>query len=519
MRFSRAEPTSPPAATSGSASATAPAGIPYGTRIAQLGRDRGDEPALWFVPVGGAPVALSWRQLDQQSTQVAHWLARRGLACGHRVALALHNSPELVLAVLASFKLGAVPVPMRWDLPTWERQRVLACLEPALVVDEGDLPELRSSGDLPTDPLPERVPPESWGICSSGSTGTPKVIVRSVPGLYDPSVPVAAMVDAYRPLPRPQRIAVPAPIYHTNGFTTVTNLLGGEQVVLFERFDPARFVTCVAELAVTGFIAATPMLQRMARTAEFSTTEWPTRPWVQQGAAPIPGWLARTWIERVGPEQMFFSYGSTEALGVVGCRGDEWLAHPGTVGRGTGGAEVRILDDQLRDVPPGTVGQIFLRSPIGTVHRYLGDVPAVVRTSDGFATVGDLGWLDDDGFLYVADRRTDLIVSGGVNVYPAEVEAALSEHPAIADVVVVGLADPEWGRRVHAIVEPAAGVVLSADDVVAFARARLSGPKVPKSVEVVDRLPRTEAGKVNRSALVAAREAGAPPTTTGPDEG
>jgi bile acid-coenzyme A ligase len=502
-------PGEPPAAPAPSElpAAPTPGALAFSARLHQLGQDRAGAPALWFVPVEGEVTVLSWDELDARSTQVARWLSGRGLDQAQRVALALHNTPELVLSVLAAYQLGAVPVPMRWDLPEWERRRVLACLDPALVVTEDDLEAIRATGSLSTNPLPEAVSPESWGICSSGSTGSPKVIVRAVPGFYDPAVPVAAMVDAYRPLPRPQRIAVPAPLYHTNGFTAVTNLLGGEQVVLFERFQPDPFLSQVAALGVTGFIAATPLLQRMARSPEWQTVSLPPGLWVQQGAAPIPDWLARCWIDRVGAEQMFFSYGSTEAIGIVGCRGDEWLAHPGTVGRGTGGAEVRILDDEGRPVPTGEVGMIYLRSPTGGVHRYLGDVPPVPRTDDGFATVGDLGWLDDDGYLYVADRRDDLIVSGGVNVHPAEVEAALSEHPAIADVVVVGLADPEWGRRVHAIVEPRPGSELGPEEVVAFARSRLSGPKVPKSVELVDRLPRTEAGKLNRSALAAVRAA------------
>jgi bile acid-coenzyme A ligase len=158
-------------------------------------------------------------------------------------------------------------------------------------------------------------------------------------------------------------------------------------------------------------------------------------------------------------------------------------------------------------VPAGTVGEIYLKTPGGTVYGYLGDVPPLPATEDGFATAGDLGWADDDGYVYVADRRVDLIISGGANVFPAEVEAALSEHPAVDDVVVIGLADPEWGRRVHAVVQARGGV--TADDVIAWARARLAPYKVPKSVELVATLPRTEAGKVNRGLLVAERDAAA----------
>jgi ferredoxin len=145
--------------------------------------------------------------------------------------------------------------------------------------------------------------------------------------------------------------------------------------------------------------------------------------------------------------------------GLVICRGDEWLEHPGTLGRGFTDTEIRVLDADNRELPAGEVGAIYMRTPTGPAASYVGDdVTQTPRTDDGFVTVGDLGWVDDEGYLYMADRRTDMIVTGAVNVFPAEVEAALSEHPDIADVVVVGLRDPEWGRRVHAIVQPADAV-------------------------------------------------------------
>jgi len=138
--------------------------------------------------------------------------------------------------------------------------------------------------------------------------------------------------------------------------------------------------------------------------------------------------------------------------------------------------------------------------------EYVGVAPIPVN-ADGFATVGDLGWVDDDGYLYLADRRVDMIVSGGANVYPAEVESALSEHPEVADVVVIGLADEEWGHRVHAIVQPADPVApVAPDDLVAWSKERLSPYKVPKSIELVDAIPRSEAGKLNRATLIAERE-------------
>src|SRR3546814_15779201 len=149
------------------------------------------------------------------------------------------------------------------------------------------------------------------------------------------------------------------------------------------------------------------------------------------------------------------AYGSTEGLGLTVLNGTEWLAHEGSVGRGFLEAEIRILDDDGKDLPTGEIGHIFIRSPRYVGAVYLGEAPQLDMTPDGFGTVGDMGYLDDDGYLYLIDRRVDLIITGGANVFPAEVEAALIDHPKVADVVVVGLKDAEWGRRVHAIVEPA----------------------------------------------------------------
>ena len=191
------------------------------------------------------------------------------------------------------------------------------------------------------------------------------------------------------------------------------------------------------------------------------------------------------------------------------CRGDEYLAHPGTLGRGERyETEIKILDEDGKDLPAGEVGAIYMRTPAGPLATYKGkDVKPLELTDDGFATVGDLGWLDEEGWLFLADRRADMIVSGGANVYPAEVEAALSEHQGVADVVVIGLNDEEWGHRVHALVQLVDPEGLSEAEVIAYAKTRLAAYKVPKSVEFLDQIPRTEAMKVNRGALVAERTA------------
>jgi len=480
----------------------------YGARVRHLGAQRGDEVAVVFAAESGAETRTTWAELDARSTQVARALQHQGVGYGDRLAIALRNSPEHLFASFGGWKLGAVVVPQRWDLPEWERSRLLDVLRPRFVIDPATIGVVRSSTAEPVDPLPDVVPPCSRGLCSSGSTGTPKVIIIERPGLVDPAVISITMsiIESYAAVAHPQTVLVPGPLYHTNSFACTNHLMAGDAVVLMEKFDGARALELIERHRVHGFTAATTILQRMARAPEAGDRDLSSLAWVQQGAAVLPHWLARAWIAMVGAEHFFMSYGMSEGLGLCAIRGDEWLAHPGSVGRPWGGTLVRVVGEDGREVPAGTVGEIYLKTPGGTVYGYLGDVPPLPITDDGFATAGDLGWVDGDGYVYVVDRRVDLIITGGANVFPAEVEAALSEHPAIADVVVIGLPDPEWGRRVHAVVQ--AGGDIDADDVVAWARERLAPYKVPKSVEFVAALPRTEAGKVNRGRLVDARQPG-----------
>ena len=481
--------------------------VPYGTRLGQLADERGDERAVIFVGVDGAELTMGWRQLDTRSTQLAHVFAQQGLGVGDRLAMGLPNSLDSLLAGFAGWKLGATVVPVRWDLPEWERSRVLEVLDPVLTIGTDRLDLIRDSVSAPTTRLPEVIAPRASGVCSSGSTGTPKVILGNQPGVFLHSTNVTSMVvSEFGPMERPQLVLCPAPIYHTNGFTVFRTLLGGDQVVLLERFKAPLVLDLIERHRITGFIAATPMLQRLAQVPGFEDRDLSSLTWVQQGASPLPIWLGRQWIGLVGPEHFFLSYGASEGFGLVVCRGDQWLAHPGTLGRGMSDTEIAVLSETGERLPAGEVGGIYLRTPTGPTASYVGtDVKPMDTTKDGFTSVGDLGWLDDDGFLYMADRRVDMIVTGAANVFPAEVEAALSEHPGIADVVVVGLRDPEWGRRVHAIVQRS-DPTLDVAGVTSFARERLAPYKAPKTVEFVDAIPRSEAMKFNRAALVEERD-------------
>jgi bile acid-coenzyme A ligase len=485
---------------------TAPAPLPsFARRFVELAAEAPDAPAVTVVALDGSERVLTWTLLDQRANQVARALAARGVGLGDRVALGLQNSPELVLSIVAAWKLGAVPVPVRWDLPDWERRRVLEVVDAKVDLDADDLGWLEASRDGDGGALADATSPQTHGICSSGSTGTPKVIVIDKPAEFDATA-ITPFPEPWGHVARPQTVLVPAPLYHTNGFATLLNLLGGDHLVLLERFDAALVLDLVERHRVTTFTATPTMLQRIANVEGADQRDLSSIVWVLQGAAVIAPSLVHRWIDLVGAEHFYMAYGMTEGLGLTALRGDEWLTHPGSVGRGIRDTEVRILDEHGEAVPAGEIGEIYLRWPAGALYHYLGSARLLASTDDGFGSAGDLGWLDDDGFLHIADRRVDLIISGGANVYPAEVESALIEHPAVADVVVIGLSDPEWGRRVHAIVEPAdAAAPPTEAEIIAFAKDRLASYKAPKTVELVDQIPRSEATKVSRTALVEAR--------------
>jgi bile acid-coenzyme A ligase len=476
-----------------------------------LAEEHPDDVAVVFAAEDGTDTPILWRELEQRANQMTRYFEGRGADDGDMIVVALRNSPEHLFSVFGAWKLGMSVLPLRWDLPEWERDRLLAVANPKLVVAAWDnaapgtvsLEDIRATTDLPSTPLyPDRIPAYTRLIATSGATGTPKIVATPSPGIMEADEQMLQVMGSNAG----KTYLTTSPLYHVNGWAYAYNpLLQDCPIVLMERFDAARAVDLIEKYRVAFTVMVPTMLMRVARLDGVKDRDLSSLERIVYGGASIPEWVVRAWFELIPPEKFCFSYGGSEGHGLVMTTGDQWLLHPGTVGLPLNG-EVKILDEQGKELPTGEVGEIFMRmNDEQPRFRYIG-VPTPEGTPDGFGSFGDMGYVDEDGFVYIADRRRDMIVSGGANVYPAEVEAVISEHPGVLDVVVVGLPDPEWGHRVHAIIQPTDPAnPPDPDELRAHSKARLAAYKVPKDFEIVERIPRSAAGKVNRSALVEER--------------
>ena len=445
-------------------------------------------------------------ELDRRSNRLARAFAARGVGEGDLVCIALPNGIPFLEAAFAAWKLGAVPQPLSSRLPAAERDALVELANPRLVIGvpenahpgRGCLPEgFEPDASLSDAPLPDRTSPHGQAIASGGSTGRPKLIVDANPARFDPD-------SAHYGIDAGSVVLVPGPLFHTGPFLNAREaLLRGGQVVLMSRFDASEFLALVARHRVAWVNVVPTMLHRIwqlpedvKRAADLSSLVR-----VVTSGAPCAAWLMRAWIEWIGPERMFEAYGGTERIGGTLISGGEWLAHPGSVGKPTGGRKLRILDADGRELPPGEVGEVFMLPPggQGSTYRYVG---AASRARDGWESLGDMGYVDAEGFLYLVDRRTDMIVTGGENVYPAEVEAALDACSGVRSCAVIGLPDADLGQRIHAIVEGDAALEPALR---AQLGERLARYKLPRSFEFVATPLRDDAGKLRRSALRAER--------------
>lgn len=448
--------------------------------------------------------AVTFDELDRRARVRALALRQAGVGPNDLVTLALPNGATLYEFTFAAWKIGATPHVVSPRLPEREFRAIVETARPkALVASDPSLVALFNALDGRTPPTGDAIPvapspvARHWKAMSSGgSTGRPKVIVDHMPSIIDTSA--SSLSQPYCGV-----IVNPGPLYHNAPFAvTHRALFRGCTVVGMERFDAEKTLHLIQRHRANWICLVPTMMLRI----------WRLRPEVRDNfdlsslthvwhmAAPMPAWLKRAWIDWLGPSRIWELYAGTEAQGLTMISGDEWLAHPGSVGKPVR-STMRILDASGLDLPAGEIGEIYMRPETAdaTTYHYIGAQPKT--GPDGYESLGDFGWMDTDGYLYIADRRTDLILRGGANIYPAEVEAALMQHPSVDTAVVIGLPDDDLGARVHAIVRLAPGFEPNEQALRAFASGVLATYKTPASYEFVETELRDEAGKVRRSQL------------------
>jgi len=479
----------------------------FAQRIRSLADARPDAPA---VTIGGA--TTTYAELEHRSNRFARRMADLGVGVGDFVTVAEPNSVEFLLSVVACWKIGAVPQPVSARLPGRELEQIVELADSALVVgaDVGARHCLTAGAATDAETasfdrgrLLDAISPSWKAPTSGGSTGRPKLIVSGDPSIFtDNLVGLGAIIGAAEG----ETMVMPGPLYHNGPFIwSCLTILAGGHVALLPRFDAEETLRQVEAHRASAIYLVPTMMQRIWKLddeAKFSYDLSSLRIAFHL-AEPCPKWLKKEWIDWIGPNILFELYGGTEGQMFTVIDGNEWLEHHGSVGRPVMG-EIKICDEHGAEVGPGIEGEVWMRNPERDTptYRYIGDES---DPRNGWETLGDMGWIDADGYLYLGDRRKDMILVGGANVYPAEVEAAIGSHPEVLSSAVVGLPDEEKGNRIHAIVQRSPDSGMSEDELMRYLAERLVTYKLPRSIEWADESLRDDAGKVRRSALQAER--------------
>ncbi|MGY0499350.1 AMP-binding protein [Nocardia sp. FBN12] len=480
-------------------------------------------------------------QAKERSLRIAAVLRERGLRTGDRYAIVMRNELTYVEAALAATSIGAIPVPVNWHWTGADLEHILRDSESKVILVHSDLldavevhkpesstivevevPEFvaRAYGvDKPgptgryevletlieaTEPVPDTVITPSLGlIYTSGTTGFSKGVVRN--RVEDPEGLARNMGKAYRMDDPSWTTLVTAPLYHASPLYQATFAAAlGMNIVVMPKFDAVEFLRSVADEPIHHAQVVPTMIRRLMSLdpAIRESYDVSTLKSVPHSAAPFPAELKKAAIEWLGPVFHDF-YGGTETGPVVACSSEEWLRHPGSVGRRFEDGDFRILRDDGTPAEIGEPGRIYLKSmapwPDFTYHR-----DAQKRRSvevDGYITLGDIGYEDADGYLYLTDRATDMVISGGVNIYPKEIENVILGLDDVVDVAVIGVPNEDLGEHLAAHVELRPGSPLTASDITGHVRANLAKYKVPSLVVLDDDLPREETGKIFKRRL------------------
>jgi fatty-acyl-CoA synthase len=474
--------------------------------------------------------ALTFGDLDLRMDKIAAGFLKRGVGKSSSFVLMMKNRPEFLELQSAASRLGAAAVSVSWRSTAEELAFLVTHSGSKAIVFEDELwPTVEEAAkkiglpksmliavnssvpgaakysellDSEKTEMPE-IDPEVDGaviIYTSGTTGKPKGAVRKFPR---DALPAALRFVAETPMRVDDVHLVTVPLYHSTafGFVTLNHILGAE-VVIMDEFTPENFLRDVQKYSVTTTAIVPTLIHRILELGKDVLAKYDTSSLraIFSGGAPLPGPLAVDTMDQFG-DIVFNFYGATETGLVTLAKPDDLRAAPSTIGRPVPGNDIRLLDDSGKEVAKGEVGELYVKNNLLVSGYHKDDTATHDSMKQGYFSVGDLARVDRDGRYFIEGRKRDMIISGGVNVYPAEVEGVLEEHPAIAEVAVVGIEDREWGERVEAYVALRPGMSADEAELKTWTRAKLSGPKVPRNFIFVDALPRNPTGKVLKREL------------------
>jgi long-chain acyl-CoA synthetase len=498
---------------------------------------RGMLMAWWAARIPDRPAVMTaygdrtFGELNANANRLARALRARGLEVGDSVALMCTNRPEFVEVVLAAQRAGLRLTPINWHLTGEEAAYIVGNCEAKALVVAGALGEMAvtagAGGGLVRVAVGDELPgfesyddalaaedgsdiddptPGTQMLYTSGTTGRPKGVHRQAGA--QSALAVANICGYDEDFARSHDVHLcTGPLYHAAplAFSVALPLLYGVPIVVMEQWDPTGTLRLMEQHHVTHTHMVPTMFHRLLALSDDvrGTFDLSSLRFVIHGAAPCPVTVKRQLIEWLGPIVVEY-YAATEGVGTL-VDSSTWMANPGTVGRPMASELVKVADDEGLELTRGEIGLVFLRAQPATKFDYYGDADKTAGAFRGdYFTLGDMGYMDDEGYLFLTDRSTNLIISGGVNIYPAEVDAVLLQHPAVGDVATIGIPDEEWGEAVKAVVQPAGGVEASAElavELMAFCRERLAHFKCPRSIDFTDRLPREDTGKIYKRLL------------------
>ncbi|TQM11354.1 acyl-CoA synthetase [Pseudonocardia kunmingensis] len=497
--------------------------------LSRLAATYGAKPA---VVMANSREVMTYRELEERSNRIAQLFRQRGLRPGDHIAILLANQIELFPIVWAAQRSGLLYTPVNWHLSEAEAAYIVAdcgarmlisaaSLEPVAAAAATAAPALESRvvvGDvagqqslddavagLPASPIDDEVE-GNYMFYSSGTTGRPKGITPELSGApFGTGLTIDTTMATAFGFSADSVYLCPGPLYHAAPLGwSIGTIRNGGTVVVMERFDARQVLELVQEQRVTHGQFVPTMFVRMLKldSTVRAAHDLSSLQVVVHAAAPCPVEVKQKMIDWVGPILLEY-YAGSEGNGFCMIDSPTWLERRGSVGRALIG-EVHVCDGDGVELEPGQIGTIWFGGTKRFAYHNDPGKTASAYNDRGWSTLGDLGHVDPAGFVYLSDRRSDLIISGGVNVYPREIEDVLVLHPAVADVAVIGLPDEEMGQRVHAVVQPAAQELPDtlADELIAFCRERIAGFKVPRTFTFDREFPRLPSGKVLRRVLV-----------------